>query len=233
MMNRRIVFAISILCVPIIASAQSATASYPDQWAIIAGEGGNVASQAAENTVKMGAIVAEQHIAAQMLTQLEKWNAEYNAYLKDPAGLAGSMRVGSTLYTQGAILLENIFLLKKAIAENPEGIAASVPMNNLYMETATTAVKCYKTLKQAISKGGSDNMLNGAERVELLWQLAADMHELNKKVRKTAISIAYYRLQDVWYKATEGMISYDHNDIARRCLDDWKNAYRASRIFSE
>lgn len=213
------------------ANAQSVTASYPDQWAIITKQGGEVTSQATTNTVKMGAIVAEQHIAAQMLTQLEKWNAEYNDYLKDPTGLAGSIRLGSTLYTQGAILLENIYLLKKTIDANPEGIAASVPMNNLYMETATTAVKCYKTLKRAITKGGSDNMLNGAERVELLWQLSADMHELNKKVRKTAISIAYYRLQDIWYKATEGMIDYNHDEIARRCLDDWKRAYQASKIF--
>ena len=213
------------------ATAQSATASYPDQHVLIAVEGGKIVSEATKNTTKMGAIVAEQHIAAQMLTQLEKWNAEYNDYLKDPTGLAGSIRLGSTLYTQGAILLENIYLLKKAIDANPEGIAASVPMNNLYMETATVAVKCYKTLKQAITKGGSENMMTGAERTELLWQLAADMHELNKKVRKTAICIAYYRLQDVWFKATEGMIDYDHDEIAKRCLDEWKQAYRVSQIF--
>lgn len=224
----------AILCVPTIVSAQgSATASYPDQWAIITKQGGEISSQATKNTEKMGAIVAEQHTAAQMLSQLEKWNKEYNEYLKDPQGLAGSIRLGSTLYTEGTILLENIFLLKKAIEANPEGIAASVPMNNLYMETATLAVKCYRTLKEVISNGGPDHMMNGAERVETLWKLASQMRELNSKIRQTSVSIAYYQLVDVWYEATAGMINYDHKDIAKRCLKDWSRAARVGRVFSE
>ena len=213
--------------------AQSIVASYPDQYPIIAVEGGKVISEAGKNTMRMGEIIAEQHIAAQMLTILDKWNQEYNDYLKDPTSLAGSIRLGSTLYSQGAILLENIYLLKKAIQSNPEGLAATVPMNNLYMETATTAIKCCKTLKVACTKGGSDNMLTGAERVELLWQLAADMRELNKKIKKTAISIAYYTLTDVWWKATEGMIDYDHKTIARRCLNKWSTAVGISSTLSE
>lgn len=213
--------------------AQSIIASYPDQYPIIALDGGKVISEAGKNTARMGEIIAEQHIAAQMLTILDKWNQEYNDYLKDPTSLAGSIRLGSTLYSQGAILLENIYLLKKAIQSNPEGLAATVPMNNLYMETAITAIKCCKTLKVACSKGGSDNMLTGAERVELLWQLAADMRELNKKIKKTAISIAYYTLTDVWWKATEGMIDYDHKTIARRCLNNWSRAVGISSTLSE
>lgn len=232
-MKKAVFVIITVLCIPITTVAQSVLAGYPDQWVLIDMEGGKVSTQAAKNTTKMGAIVAEQHIAAQMLTQLEKWNREYNEYLKDPQGLAGSIRLGNTLYIEGAMLLENIFLLKKAIESNPEGLAASVPMSNLYMETTSTAVKCYKTLKKAVTKGGSDNMLNGAERVELLWDLAYEMRELNKKVKQTSISIAYYRLIDVWYEATAGMIDYDHKDIARRCLSDWSRAAKVSRTLSE
>lgn len=232
-MKKLVLLVSAFLCLPVAVLAQSVIASYPDQWVIIAGEGGLVLNQTSKNTTKMAGIIAEEHIAAQMLTVLDKWNQEYNDYLKDPTSLAGSIKLGNTLYSQGAVLLENIFLLKKAIASNPEGIAASVPMNNLYMETAATAIKCYKTLKEAISNGGPDHMMNGAERVELLWRLATDMRELNNKVRKTAISIAYYRLMDVWYNATQGMIDYDHKTIAQRCLNDWSRAAKVSRTLSE
>ncbi len=207
---------------------QSVGAAYPDQWVIISINGGYVISQSKENTKKMAEVIAEQHLTDQMLTILDKWNQEYNDYLKDPTGIANSIKTGSMLYTQGAILLENIYLLKKAIGSNPEGLPASVPMNNLYMETAVTAIKCCKTLKTACTKGGSDNMLTGAERVELLWQLGEDMRELNKKVRKTAISIAYYKLTDVWWKATEGMVDYDHGAIAKRSMKEWSRAVGVS-----
>lgn len=232
-MKKNVLLISALLCLHMTVSAQSIIASYPDQWVIIAGEGGLVLTQTGKNTTKMAGIVAEQHIAAQMMTVLDKWNQEYNDYLKDATSLANSIRLGSTLYSQGAVLLENIYLLKKAVESNPEGLAASVPMNNLYMETATMAIKCYNTLKEAVTNGGSDHMLNGAERVELLWQLASDMRELNKKVRKTAVSIAYYRLVDVWYKATAGMVNYDHKTIARRCLNDWSRAAKVSRVLSE
>lgn len=221
------------LFMKVTAWGQSVIAFYPDQHVIIALKGGDVISESHKNTTKMAEIIAEQHVTDQMLTILDKWNQEYNDYLKDPTGIANSIKTGSMLYTQGAILLENIYLLKKAIGSNPEGIAASVPMNNLYMETAVTAIKCCKTLKTACTKGGSDNMLTGAERVELLWQLGEDMRELNKKVRKTAISIAYYRLTDVWWKATEGMIDYDHGGIARRCMNEWSRAVGVSHTLSE
>ena len=221
------------LFMKVMACGQSVFASYPDQHVIISLKGGDVVSESRKNTTKMAEIISEQHTTDQMLTVLDKWNKEYNDYLKDTTGIVSSIKAGSMLYTQGAILLENIFLLKKAIGSNPEGLPASVPMNNLYMETAVTAIKCCKTLKAACTKGGSDNMLTGAERVELLWRLGEEMRELNKKVRKTAISIAYYRLTDVWWKATEGMVDYDHGVIARRCMNEWSRAVGVSHTLSE
>ena len=209
---------------------QSIGASYPDQYPIIAVHGGEVNSQASKNTGKMGEVIVELHLVAQMATMMEKWNQEYNAYLKDSTGLASSIRLGTTLYEEGAILMQNIFLLEKAIRKHPEGLAASIPMNNLYMETGALAIRCFSTLKKVITKGGEDNMLNGAERTELLWKLAGEMHELNIKVKKTAISIAYYELTDVWHKATQGMYSKDHSQLARESLDRWKRAYQASDI---
>lgn len=227
---RLIIAAMTIMAAGM-AGGQSLTANYPEQWPIITIEGDKVITETGKNTTKMAAITTELHLVAQMATMLDKWNKEYNDYLKDPTGLAGTIRVGSTLYAEGAALLENIFILKKAAAKNPEGLGASVAFNNLYMETVTLAIRCYRTLKTVITNGGKDNMLNGADRIELLWNLAFDMKELNAKVRRTAISIAYYDLIDVWNKAIEGMIDKNHKQIAEECHKKWTDAYKASSIF--
>lgn len=211
-------------------SGQSLNNNYPDQHLIIATHGDEVLDQSSKNTGKMAAVNVELHTVAQMTTMLEKWQAEYNAYLKDSTGLASSIKLGSTLYAQGAVLMQNIFLLKKAITRHPEGLAASIPMNNLYMETGALAIRCYNTLNKVITKGGKDNMLTGAERTQLLWDLAGEMQELNDRVRKTAISIAYYELTDVWHQAIQGMYEKDHTQIANESLERWTRAYKTARI---
>ena len=144
---KKIIFVIVTILISNGSAAQSIFASYPDQHPIIAIDGGKVISETGKNTARMGGIIVEQHVAAQMLTVLDRWNQEYNDYLKDPSGLASNIKLTNTLYLQGAELMRNIFQLKKAIKANPEGIAATVPMNNLYMETAALIIKCYRTLK--------------------------------------------------------------------------------------
>lgn len=220
----------AVLCVPMPVHPQSATHFYPLQHTIIAVHGNEINSERSKNTGKMAAINAELHPIAQMTTKLEKWQAEYNYYLKDTTGIVSALRSAPILYTQGAVLLQNLYSLQKAVTRHPEGLAASVPMNNLYMETGALVVRCYSTLKKVITKGGPDNMLTGAERAELLWSLAGEMHELNDKIRKTSISIAYYELTDVWHRAVQGMYEKDHTQIANESLERWKRAYKASRM---
>ena len=365
------------------ARAQSLAAAYPDQWVIIEVTGDELISKTGKNTAKMSAIIAELHVMMQEMLLMDKWNKEYNDYLKDTKGIAGHIRAATTLYSQGAVLLENLYLLQRAVKSNPEGIAASVPMNNLYMETAAEVVRAYRTLKYIIlgeeaedeqteptpvhqvpyepgcvqvtvtiqnksgkdiafdgkinfilhgyiaqedytghaafhgvclggdynipaggsktytvifikddnptyglglpfaeeghtgsrmsnnayyignkgytcefissdeifreggsytmtipkgtcewySGGGGKSMLTGAERLDLLWNLAMNIRELNKKLRKTAISIAYYDLIDVWNHATAGMYEKDHKQIADDCYRDWQKAYKVSTLF--
>lgn len=73
-------------------------------------------------------------------------------------------------------------------------------------------------------------MLTGAERTELLWWIEDNMAQLNRKLRKLAISIAFYNMTDVWHQATAGMIDRSHGDVAADALDRWKRAQRVQQI---
>lgn len=222
-----------LLLPPKVAGAQSLGASYVIQDVMIPKNTALIINQSRKNTSTMGEIVAEQHTMAQTVSLLEKWNREYNDYLKDSLGIAQGVRLGSILYTQGMMLVENLYFLQKAVRNNPQGIAASVPMNNLYMETYAEIVKVYKTLKKIVSKGGPDSMLTGAERMNLLWNLSDELMILNTKIRKTAISIAYNDFLDVWKTATRGMIDHNHAEIANDCFREWQKAYRVSNVFQK
>lgn len=43
-------------------------------------------------------------------------------------------------------------------------------MNNLYVETATELVSVFNLLNNAVAKGGTENMLTGADRSKTLWE---------------------------------------------------------------
>ena len=118
----------------------------------------------------------------------------------------------------------------RAINANPVGIGATLAMNDLYMEVAQEFVKTYRLLKVSIAKGGSENMMTGAERTEMLWELSDELARMNRKLRMLAISIAYHNLTDVWNQATAGIIPKSHSDIAHDALDRWKRASEVSRI---
>lgn len=182
------------------------------------------------NATKMGVILAEQHVVGQMISLLDKWNNEYNDYLKDSLGIAKSIKIGTTLYTEGAILLRNLYTLQKAVRYNPQGVVSTAVMNDLYKKTAVTVIRTYNLLKKVLTKGGPDHMLTGAERLDILWEATNEIRLLNKTFRKLSISIAYYDLADVWNRATSGIIELDTRQIARRCLDDWRKTYKAVQI---
>lgn len=165
-------------------------------------------------------------------TQMKKWEDKYNSYLKTARGYADALKAGCTLYAEGVVTLRELYNVVKASKANPEGIGASVAMNNLYAEAATQMVKTYRTLKYSIAVGTEKNMLTGAERTELLWSISDDMYALNKKLRQVALSIAYYNMTDVWNHAIAGMVDKSHGQIAEEALDRWKRAQRVYQTFS-
>ena len=131
---------------------------------------------------------------------------KYNAYLKTARGYADALKAGCSLYADGVQTLQHLYEIQRAINANPVGIGATLAMNDLYLETATEFIKTYRLLKVSVAKGGTDNMLTGAERTEMLWQLSDELARLNAKLRTLAISIAYHNLTDVWNQYTAGMV---------------------------
>lgn len=163
-----------------------------------------------------------QNTIAAEFTQIHKWEKKYNSYLKTASGYASTLKACTSLYDDGVRLFINLCSLRKAIASNPQGIVATMSMNNLYIETATELVTVYTTLKEAIAKGGNENMLTGAERSKTLWELNDRLAQFNKKLTRLCLSIRYYTMADVWNNVTAGMIDRSNAEIAAQALGRWR-----------
>lgn len=169
-----------------------------------------------------------QNTIAAEFTKIHEWERKYNSYIKSVEGYASTLKACTHLYDDGVRIFINLCQLRKAIAENPQGIAASMSMNNLYIETATELVTVYSTLKTAVAKGGTENMLTGAERSKTLWALNDRLDAFNKKLSQLALSIRICTLSDVWYNATAGMIDRSNGVIANQAMGRWRRSARAA-----
>ena len=166
-------------------------------------------------------------------TKIKQWEGKYNSYLKTARGYAEAIQAGTSLYAEGVETLRHIHEIRKAVAANPQGIGASVAMNNIYVETAAELIRTYRLLKVSVALGTKENMLTGAERTELLWNLNDALDQLNKKLRQLAVSIAFYNLSDVWKNATAGMVERTHGQVAADAIDRWKRAQRVYAILDD
>lgn len=155
---------------------------------------------------------------------IKGWEGKYNSYLKTTQGYAQGLKGAATLYAEGVTTLRHLYEIAKAIKNNPQGVMATVSMNNLYADAAAELIKVYNVLKYTISVGGKTNMLTGAERTELLWAISDSLQDFNRKLRQLALSIAYYNMTDVWNKATAGMVDRNHGEIARQAYKRWVKA---------
>lgn len=201
-------------------------ASNPLEWAALA-EGNEVINAQIEKQIKGQTQTAlMQNTIAAEFTQIHKWEKKYNSYLKTASGYASSLKACTHLYDDGVRIFLTLGKLKKAIEGNPEGCIATISMNNLYMETATELISVFTLLNEAISKGGRENMLTGAERSQTLWTLNDHLSAFNKKLHQLYLSIRYYSLTDVWNSATAGMINRDNGTIANMAMSRWQRAAR-------
>ena len=166
-------------------------------------------------------------------TKIKQWEGKYNSYLKTARGYAEAIKDGTSLYAEGVETLRHIHEIRKAVAANPQGIGASVAMNNIYVETAAELIRTYRLLKVSVALGTNVNMLTGAERTELLWSLNDALDQLNRKLRRLAMSIAFYNLGDVWNNATAGMVERSHAQVAADAIDRWKRAQRVYAILDD
>lgn len=197
-----------------------------DQYVIIEEGQRKINNTISEQTSSMQKTAALQGTIAAEFTMMKNWQGKYNSYLKTVRGYAEALKAGTSLYAEGVKTLRNLYDINKAVNANPVGIGAtlcmSLNMNNLYVETATEFVKVYTLLKESVAKGGSENMLTGAERTQMLWQLNDQLCDLNRKLRQIAVSISYYNLVDVWNIYTAGMTDRSHGDIAVEAIGRWK-----------
>ena len=199
----------------------------PLEWAVLV-EGNELIDGQIKNEIEgqTQTAVLQGTISAEF-TQIKKWEQKYNAYLKTVDGYASSLKAASHLYNDGVRLFINLCDIRKAIAANPQGIAATLSMNNLYAETATELVTVYTTLRDAISAGGEGNMLTGAERSRTLWMIEDSLKAFNHKLSLLSLSLRYYTVSDVWYNATEGIVGRTNGDIARQAQSRWMRASKA------
>lgn len=207
------------------ANAQIVSAN-PLEWAALAEGNELINGQTKDETEGQTKTAILQNSIAAEFDQIHKWERKYNSYLKTVSGYASTLKAATHLYNDGVRLFFNLCNIKRAIASNPQGIAATFSMNDLYMETATELITVYTTLRDAVAKGGKENMLTGAERSKTLWELNDRLEAFNRKLSKLSLSLRYYTMMDVWYNITEGIIDRSVGDIARQAHGRWVRAAR-------
>lgn len=222
------VLALSVCLLPQAAKAQVA-ASNPLEWTALA-EGNDLINKQIEKQIKGQTQTALlQNTIAAEFNRIHKWEKQYNSYLKTVSGYASSLKACTHLYNDGVRIFLTLGKLCKAVRNNPQGIVASIGMNNLYIETATELVSVFTLLNDAVAKGGTGNMLTGAERSKTLWALNDQLAAFSRKLHLLYLSIRYYTLNDMWNNVTAGMLDRDNGEVARMALSHWRRAAALAR----
>ena len=218
-----ILAAVLAFLLPQLAQAQIA-ASNPLEWVALA-EGNELINGQIDKQIKgqTQTAVLQNSIAAEF-NRIHQWEKEYNNYLKTASGFASSLKACTHLYNDGVRIFLTLGKLGKAIKNNPQGIIASISMNNLYIETVTELVSVFTLLNDAVAKGGTENMLTGAERSKTLWALNDKLSAFSRKLHLLYLSIRYYTLNDVWNNVTAGMLDRDNGEVARLAMTRWRRA---------
>lgn len=223
------IWLIAIIGIATVSEAEAQlVSSNPLEWMALA-EGNELINSEIEKQINGQTKTALlQNTMAAEFNQIHKWEKKYNSYLKSVNGYASSLKACTHLYDDGVKIFITLAKLKAAIANNPQGIVASMSMNNLYIETATELVSVFNLLNDAVANGGTENMLTGADRSKTLWALNDKLSAFQKKLNKLYLSIRYYTMSDVWNNVTAGMIERSNGEIATQALGRWRRAAKVS-----
>lgn len=199
----------------------------PLEWVATA-EGNDAINKKISSQIKgqTETAILQNTIAAQF-KKIHEWEKKYSNYTKTASGYASSLKAVSCIYDDALRIFVTLGNLKKACEENPQGIVATIPMNTLYLETATELVSTFTLLRNAVAKGGEENMLTGAERSETLWAINDKLDAFSKKMHQLYLSIRYYTMLDVWYNLSAGMIERRPGSIAQQAHERWRRAARS------
>ena len=177
------------------------------------------------------AAIAETMIGLEF-SQIKNWERKYMEYLKNIKGYAEQLKAGTTLYATGVEILMSLRRLEKAVEYNPEGIAASISMTDLYVEACAEFAKVYTLLQNAVSEGGAKNMMTTAERTRMLWELDDELSALAKKLKELSYTVAYLDFQDLWNWFTVAFRKPDIRNISQESYKRWRKSCRIAHGFS-
>ena len=207
--------------------------SNPGEYTILATGNGIINNTVKSETKAQRNTAMMQNAMAGEFTKMKQWEKDYNSYLKTANNYASALKTATHVYDDGVRILLTLNKLRKAINNNPQGVVATISMNNLYMETTTEMLSVFTLLKNAIAKGGETNMLTGAERSKTLWELEDKLSSFSHKLHLLYISIRHYRMSDVWNRATAGMIERDKHDVAMQSLSHWKRYAKEVSLYTK
>lgn len=219
---KRLILVIAIAVLSAVEAKSQYILQNPLEWMALAEGSEAINGEVKSETERQMQTAMRQNAIAGEFAMMRNWEKKYNSYLKTASGYASSVKAATTLYHDGIHIFISLCKIKKTISDNPQGIAATMSMNNLYMETATELISVFTSLKEAIAAGGTANMLTGAERSEALWMLQDRVSAFAQRLRTLQMSIRCYTLNDVWQSYTAGMIERDNGTIAKSALRRWK-----------
>lgn len=213
---------------PGIAAAQLSCEN-PLEYAALA-EGNILINEQISNQIRgqTETAVLENVIAAEF-RKIHEWESKYSSYTQTVSGYASSLNAATHIYDDALRILLSLGDLRRSAAENPQGVAATMALNTLYIETATEFVSCFTLIRDAVAKGGRQNMLTGAERSQILWDINDKLKVLSDKLQKLSLCIRYYNMADVWKAYSAGMIERNNAVMAGESYDRWIRAARVIR----
>ena len=223
-MRLLIEFRAVMLCLAIVLSTAvcraqiSGTTSNPGQYLAIKKGEDNILSKITAQTNYRNKEAGIQAELSGTTAKIRNWEQQYNAYLKEASGYAKRTVACCQLYLEGVQTLNALWEVSAAKKINPQGVFATMSMNNLYMETAIQFIKTFRSLKKVCAKGTDKNMLNGAERTQLIWNLERELEQLNSKLRRLAVSISVFSFEDVWNRAIAGKIDKSNGMLALEAI---------------
>ncbi|WP_254880179.1 hypothetical protein [Segatella copri] len=229
-MRLLIEFRAVMLCFAIVLSTAvcrgqfSATTSNPGEYLAIKKGEDNILNEISAQTNYRKKEAGIQAELSATTAKIKNWEQQYNKYLKTTEGFADGIAAACQLYLEGVQTLNALWEVSAAKKINPQGVFATMSMNNLYMETAIQFIKTYRSLKKVCKKGGNGNMLNSAERTQLIWNLERELEQLNSKLRRLAVSISVFSFEDVWNRAIAGKIDKSNGMLALEARNRMRRA---------
>lgn len=229
-MRLLIEFRAVMLCFAIVLSTAvcrgqfSATTSNPGEYLAIKKGEDNILNEISAQTNYRKKEAGIQAELSATTAKIKNWEQQYNKYLKTTEGFADGIAAACQLYLEGVQTLNALWEVSAAKKINPQGVFATMSMNNLYMETAIQFIKTYRSLKKVCKKGGNGNMLNSAERKQLIWNLERELEQLNSKLRRLAVSISVFSFEDVWNRAIAGKIDKSNGMLALEARNRMRRA---------